>query len=87
MAAFGTLVERITQSLLDLGSWIFGALLAFNLVILGALLTIGPVDAAVIGSTTAFRLALPSDVAGFFLLRLMTDLKNVDLAEVASQAF
>lgn len=87
MAAFRTLIERITPWLLDLGSWVFGALLAFNLVILGALVTVGPVDAAVIVSTAAFALALPSDVAGFFLLRLLADMKNVDLEKVATQAF
>ena len=87
VAAFGALIERITPWLLDLGSWIFGALIAFDLVILGALLTVGPVDAAIIVSTAAFALALPSDVAGFFLLRLMADLKNVDLEKVATQAF
>jgi hypothetical protein len=30
--------------LLALGTWIFGALIAFNLLILAALLTVGPVD-------------------------------------------
>ena len=85
--AFGTLIERVTPWLLDLGSWIFGALTAFNIVILGALLTVGPADAAVIISAAAFALALPADVAGFFLLRLMADIKNANLEEVATQAF
>ena len=87
VSAFGALIEGIAPWLLDLGSWIFGALIAFDLVILGALLTVGPVDTAIIVSTAAFALALPSDVAGFFLLRLMADLKNVDLEKVATQAF
>jgi hypothetical protein len=85
--AFTTLVERIAPWLLDLGSWIFGALIAFNLVILGALLTVGPVDAAIIVSTAAFAVALPADAAGFFLLRLVSDMKNVDLEALASQSF
>jgi hypothetical protein len=85
--AFGKLVEMITPWLLDLGNWIFGALIAFNLVILGALLTVGPVDAAIIVSTAAFALALPVDAAGFFLLRLVADLKHVGLEEIAAQAF
>src|ERR1700737_5395450 len=87
VTAFGSLVERIAPWLLDLGSWIFGALIAFDLVILGALLTVGPIDAAIIVSTAAFALALPCDVAGFFLLRLVSDVKNVDLEAVATQAF
>lgn len=85
--AFGKLVERITPWLLDLGNWIFGALIAFNLVILGALLTVGPVDPAIIVSTGALALALPADAAGFFLLRLVADLKQVGLEEIAAQAF
>lgn len=87
VAAFAALVDRVTPWLLDLGSWIFGALTAFNLVILGALLTVGPVDAAALVSTAAFALALPADVAGFLLLRLMADVKNVDLEEAATKAF
>ena len=87
VAAFGTLVERITPWLLDLGNWVYGALIAFNLVILGALLTVGPVDAAVLIAAAAFALALPPDVAGFLLLRLAKDMKAIDLEEVATTAF
>ncbi len=85
--AFGMVVERITPWLLDLGNWIFGALIAFNLLILGALLTVGPGDVAVVVSTAALAVSLPMDVAGFFLLRLAQDMKQVDLEEVATQAF
>ena|SRR5437879_142802 len=81
------LLERLTPWLLDLGNWIFGALIAFNLLVLGALLTIGPVDTAVLIATAAFALALPPDVAGFLLLRLAADMKSVDLEQVATQAF
>ena len=87
VAGLSTLVERITPWLLDLGNWIFGALIAFNLVILGALLTVGPVDPAVLIATAAFALALPLDAAGFVLLRFVTDMKNVDLEQVATKAF
>ena len=73
--------------MLDLGSWIFGALIAFNLIILGALLTVGPVDVAVKIATAAFAVALPVDVAGFVLLRLVTDLTKANLPDVAAQAF
>lgn len=86
-AAFGTLLERVTPWLLDLGNWIFGALIAFSLVIIGAMLTIGPVDRAVLVATAAFALALPLDAAGFFLLRLAADMKKVDLETVATAAF
>lgn len=82
----GRLVEQITPLLLDLGSWIFGALIAVNLILLGALLTVGPVDLAIKISTVALALALPADVAGFFVLRLVTDLSKAGVTDVATQA-
>jgi hypothetical protein len=81
------LVDAVTPWLLDLSSWIFGALIAFNLVILGALLTVGPVDPAVKISTLSFALALPLDVAGFLLLRLVGDLSKGGVADLAADAF
>jgi uncharacterized membrane protein len=86
-AALGTLLSRVTPWLLDLGNWIFGALIAFSLVIIGAMLTVGPVDRAVLVATAAFALALPLDVAGFFLLRIAADMKKVDLETVATAVF
>jgi hypothetical protein len=84
---FGTMVERITPWLLDLGSWIFGALIAFDLLILAALLTVGPADLAALIATAALALALPPNAARFFLLRLLEDIKNARLEEVAVEAF
>lgn len=86
-AAFANLLETITPWLLDLGNWIFGALIALNILILGALLTVGPVDRAVLVATASFALALPLDAAGFFLLRFAADMKTVDLDGVATKAF
>ncbi|HVH64783.1 MAG TPA: hypothetical protein VM674_02015 [Candidatus Acidoferrum sp.] len=87
LKGFGGLVERLTPWLLDLGSWIFGALIAFNLLILASLLTVGPVDAAVLIATLAIALALPPAVAGFFVLRLVEDVKKVRFEDMAAQAF
>jgi hypothetical protein len=87
VAAFSTVVERVTPWLLDLGSWIFGALIAFNLLILGALLTVGPADVAVLVAAAAIAFGLPPAVAGFVLLRLAADLKKVDLETLATTAF
>jgi MFS family permease len=84
---FGKLVEQLTPWLLDFGSWIYGALIAFNLLLLASLLTVGPTDAATVVATAAIALALPPTVAGFFLLRLLEDIKKVRLEEVASAAF
>lgn len=68
--------ERATPWLLNVGSWIFGGMIAFNLFLLGPLLTIGPVDLAIKISTAAFAFVLPLDVAGLFLLRLVQDLEH-----------
>lgn len=87
VGGLGRLVEAVTPWLLDLGGWVFGGLIAFNLVILGALLTVGPVDPAVKVSTLSFALALPLDIAGFVLLRLIADMKKMSVGEVAAQAF
>lgn len=86
-AALATLIERITPWLLDLGTWVFGGLIAFNLLILSALLTVGPVDTAVLIATAGVALALPPDVAGFLLLRLAAEMKRVDIEQLATEAF
>jgi hypothetical protein len=87
MKAVGKLVERITPWLLDFGSWIFGGLIAFNLLVVAALITVGPVDPAITVSTAAFALALPLELAGLLLLRLDQDLKHVGFEEEVAQAF
>ena len=87
MAGVGRLVEAITPWLLELGNWIFGGLIAFSLLILSALLTVGPVDVAIKVSTVAFAIALPLDVTGFVLLRLFADMAKVSLTELGTHAF
>ena len=87
MTAFGKLVERITPWLFDVGSWIFGGLIAFNLLVVASLITVGPVDPAIMVSTTAFALALPLNVTGLVLPKLIQDLKQVGFEEELAQAF
>ncbi len=87
MKAFGKFVERISPWLFEVGSWIFGGLIAFTLLVMAALFTVGPVDPAITVSTAAFALALPLDLAGLFLLRLVQDLKRVGFEEEMAQAF
>lgn len=84
---FTLFLDVATPWLLELGTWIFGALIAFDLVILGVVLTIGPVDYAVKIATTAFGLSLPPSVVGFVLLRLVTDMRKIRLQDTATQAF
>jgi len=87
MKALGSLVEKITPWLFDVGSWIFGALTAFHLVVISSLLTIGPVDAAVLISIAALACALPLNVAGIFLLRLIQDAKDIGIDDLTFQTF
>jgi hypothetical protein len=81
------LAERITPWLVDVGSWIFGGLTAVNLVVLSALITVGPVDMAIRTSTAALAAALPFTVAGIILLRLIKDANDVGLDDLTLRSF
>lgn len=84
---FSLFLDVMTPWLLELGGWIFGALIAFDLVMLGVVLTIGPVDGPVKIATAAFALAMPPTVVGFVLLRLVADMLKIRLQETATKAF
>lgn len=73
---------RLAPWQVDLGSWVFGALIAVNLLVLAALLTTVAIDGAVIVATTSLALALPMDVAGIWLLRLLRDIREGTLTEL-----
>src|SRR5947209_5519003 len=81
------LFESFTPWIVEFGSWIFGGLIAFTLLVMASLLTVGPVDPAIKIATAAFALALPLNVTGLFLLRLVQDLKQVGFEEEVAQAF
>ncbi len=87
MTGLRNLVETIAPWLFDVGSWIFGGLIAFNLVVISALITVGPVDTAIRISVATFACALPLDVAGIFLLRLIKDMKDIGIDDLALKAF
>jgi hypothetical protein len=87
MNAFVKFIERISPWLFEVGSWIFGGLIAFTLLVVASLLTVGPGDPAIMVATAAFALALPLDVAGLFLLRLVQDMKRVGIEEEVVQVF
>ena len=87
MKALGNLVDRITPWLFSFGSWIFGGLIAFNLLVMASLITVGPTHATILVSITAFACALPLDVAGLFLLRLVQDMKDVGFEDHVLHAF
>lgn len=86
-AALGRLFDAIAPWLFELGNWIFGGLIAVSLIVLGALLTVGPVDWAIKVATASFALALPLDVAGFVILRLFADMIKQSLGDVGIKAF
>ena len=80
------LLDGIAPWLIDLGNWIFGGLIGFNVVILGAVLTIVPIDGAVKISTAASALALPPSAAGLVMLRLLADLRSIRQSPEAARA-
>ena len=80
------LLENIAPWLLEVGNWIYGGLIASSLVLLGVLLTVGPVDIPVKVATAAFALALPLDITGFLLLRLFADIAKGGIAEAGTKA-
>jgi hypothetical protein len=81
------LTEKLTPWLVDVGSWVFGGLTAVNLVVISALITVGPVDAAIRTSTAALAAALPLNVAAIILLRLIKDVNDVGLDDLTQRAF
>jgi hypothetical protein len=83
----GRLLDRTTPWLSEIGSRIFGGLVAVNLVIISALLTVGPADAAVRISVTVLACALPLSVAGMVVSRLTKDLYDLGVDDLALQAF
>ena len=85
--AIRRLLDRTTPWLSEIGSWIFGGLVALNLVVVSALLTVGPVDSAVRIAVTLFASAFPVDVAGIVVLRLTKDLIDQGVDDLARQAF
>ncbi|HVU13300.1 MAG TPA: hypothetical protein VHD90_18610 [Phototrophicaceae bacterium] len=83
----GIVLEQLKPWLFEFGSWIFGGLLAFNLILIGPLLTLGPIHPALLIAIAMLACALPLDVLGLFLLRLINDINGVAIEEVMKQAF
>lgn len=84
---FGNFVERATPWLMEIGIWIFGSLLAFTLLMLASLFTVGPVDTAIKAATAAFALGLPLNASGLLLLRMVRELKNAQIENELTKAF
>ena len=84
---FGNLVEKLKPWLFEFGNWIFGGLIAFNLVIVAPLLTIGPGHPPILVSIAVFVCALPLSVSGLLVLKLTKDMSDGAINEVMRQAF
>ena len=87
MRRLGGLIDTATPWLLDIGSWVFGGLLAFCLLMVTSLVNTGPAGDAVLVSTVALACALPLNVAGILLLRLVKDMKDAAVEELTLKAF
>ncbi len=87
MQAYRKLVEKGTPWLFDVGTWVFGGLIAFTLLIMASLITVGPVDLFIKIATASLALALPLDVTGLVLLRLVQDMEPIRFEETVSQTF
>ena len=81
------LVANITPWLIEIGDWVFGGLGAFGLVMLATLITVGPVDPVVLFATATFAVALPLNLVGIVLLRLIKGTKDLSIDELAFKAF
>ena len=76
-AGVSQFLDGIAPWLIELGNWIFGGLIGFNAVILGAVVTILPVDSAVKIATAASALAIPPSAIGLVVLRLVADVRSI----------
>lgn len=83
----GGLLEKTGPWLFSVGNWICGGLTAFGLVAISALLTVGPLDKAVLLSTKAFACSLPWNVSAIFVLRILKDITRLSVDELALQSF
>jgi len=87
LGAIERMVAWMTPWLVEVGSWAFGGMVAVNLVVIAGLITVGPVDRAVLVGVVALAGALPLDVAGIVLLRLIKDAEAVRIDDLALKAF
>jgi len=80
--AFEQWLPAIAPWLFEFGSWLFGGLIAFSILLVQAPILLGPVDPAVIICATTVAVALPLDITGLFLLRIVRDAKQFGFEEL-----
>ncbi len=78
-----TFILALAPWLFDFGSWLFGGLIAFSIVAIQSPIFMASADrdAAMIISACAYALALPLDIAGLCLLRLIQGIKQHNVEE------
>ncbi len=80
-------MERTTPWLVDVGDWIFAGLIAFDLVVMAPLIVTVSADQALTISIIMFALALPLNLAGLVMLRLIKDMAHVGFSEEWVRAY
>lgn len=85
--AFEEAIERTTPWLVDVGDWIFAGLIAFDLVVMAPLIVTVSADQALTISIVMFALALPLNLAGLVMLRLIKDMAHVGFSEEWVRAY
>jgi len=84
---FGSIADELKPWLFEFGNWMFGGLIAFNLVIVAPLLTLGAVHPEIVVSIVAFACALPLNVSGLVVLKLSKDMNELGIDDVVKHAF
>jgi hypothetical protein len=85
-----TLMSRIAPWFFEFGSWVFGGLIAYSIVLIQAPILNSAVtrgDRALMICALMLALALPLDVLGLIVLRLFSDLGRFDLEKEMAAAF
>lgn len=85
-----TFISRMAPWFLEFGSWIFGGLIAYSIVLIQAPILNSAVtrgDQALVICTLMLALALPLDIIGLIVLRLFGDLRRFDLENEFADAF
>lgn len=82
-----SMFESLNPWLMEFGSWMFGGLIAFNLVIVAPLLTLNRLEPSMLVAILAFACALPLNVSGLLALKLTKDLNDISIDDVMRKAF
>lgn len=85
--AFQEAAELTTPWLVDVGAWIFAGLIAFILVVIAPLIIAPSIDRALTIAIVMFALALPLDLSGLVMLRLIQDMAHIGFSEEWARAF